>query len=479
MLLKIMPALFALEEAGGIPLFTGGFVRDRELGIDSKDLDIEVYRLDIDKVIDVLSRFGDAHLVGKSFGVVKLRIGQDEFDFSLPRRDVKVAEGHRGFDVEFDPMMRLQDACVRRDFTFNAMLLDPFTGEVFDFSEGRIDLHDKVIRHVSDEHFGGDPLRALRAFQFAGRFDMELDPETALLISKMVDDGAMNELPVERVWAEWEKWASRSIRPSLGLRALKDSDVLRLYPEIGLLDGLPQDKDHHPEGDAFQHTLFAVDAARGIAVRDDLDDDMRIVLVMAALCHDFGKPETTEFQDDGRVTTYGHDKAGVKPTEAFLARIGAPSWVVDHVVPLVREHMVFRFKGTFKEKTYRRLALRIAPTTLRMLSRVMEADGSARPPRMREDPFPELLEAAERLKVIDEAPEPLLKGRHLIEMGMKPGPAIGALIKSSFERQLDGKFETVDDVKAWGATIVCIFDQLNEAVDEDGNVVVNPILVKV
>jgi tRNA nucleotidyltransferase (CCA-adding enzyme) len=455
MILKILPALLGLKAAGGLPLLVGGFVRDRLLlGIDSKDIDVEVYGLSRDDIVNVLSQYGNPQLVGESFGVIKMRIGGDEFDFSLPRREVKSGKGHRGFDVEFDPWMQPKDACSRRDFTFNAMLFDPFKNEMLDFFKGQLDLRDRLIRHVSYEHFGEDPLRALRAFQFAGRFNMALDRDTALLICRMVANGEMDELPAERIWAEWEKWALKSKKPSAGLLVLKETAMLRMFPELQALDGLEQDADHHPEGDAFQHTMCAVDAACEIADREQLDDDMRLVLMLAAVCHDFGKASTTKRDEKGKLITHGHDKAGVAPTEAFLRRMLAPGWVVDHVLPLVRNHMVFRFRGDFKLRTYRRLALKMKPSNLRMLALLMEADGAARPPKPREDPFPELLTWAEELKVVDDAPKPILMGRHLLQLGMKGGPLVGEIIRMSFEAQLDGEFYDEDGAVAWAKDFV-------------------------
>jgi len=466
MILKILPALMGLRTAGGLPLLAGGFVRDRLLGIDSKDIDVEVYGLSRDDVVRALSRYGKPQLVGESFGVIKMRIDGDEFDFSLPRREVKSGKGHRGFDVEFDPWMQPRDACSRRDFTFNSMLMDPFKGETMDFFGGEGDLKNGVIRHVSDEHFGEDPLRALRAFQFAGRFDMELDRGTALLICRMVANGEMNDLPAERIWAEWEKWALKSKKPSAGLLVLKETAMLRMFPELQALDGLEQDPDHHPEGDAFQHTLHAVDAANWIALREELNDEERLVLMLAAVCHDFGKATTTKRQD-GKLITHGHDKAGVAPAQAFLERMLAPKWVVEHVLPLVRNHMVFRFRSDFKPRTYRRLAVKMKPSSLAMLALLMEADGAARPPKPMEDPFPELLDMASQLDVVEKAPEPLLKGRHLLQLGMKAGPMMGKLIRKSFEAQLDGAFDDEEGAVAWAN------DFINFKFDANGGLIID------
>ena len=190
----------AVSKAGGHAYLAGGVVRDRLLGRSPKDIDIEVYGMTREGLGRVLQRLGRVMEVGASFGVYKLRLGEDEFDISLPRRDSKVSKGHKGFRIHVDPDIDPSEACSRRDFTLNAMLEDPLTGEILDFFNGRKALEDRVLRHTS-KAFPEDPLRVLRGVQMAARFGLSMDEETKKLCSGL----DLTELPKERIWDEWSK----------------------------------------------------------------------------------------------------------------------------------------------------------------------------------------------------------------------------------------------------------------------------------
>lgn len=212
----------AFRREGLDPLLVGGSVRDSLLeGAQPKDLDFEVYGGGTERVAMLARKLGKASEVGQAFGVVKLVLsdGQD-IDLAVPRRDNKVGSGHRGFRVDTDPLMTVSEASSRRDFTINAMSYDPRLGVLIDPHGGLDDLGDRVLRHVSPA-FAEDPLRVLRAMQFAGRYAMTLHPDTASLCATLREEG--KTLPVERVRGEWKKWASKSKSPSFGLRALHDS----------------------------------------------------------------------------------------------------------------------------------------------------------------------------------------------------------------------------------------------------------------
>ncbi|HTO03906.1 MAG TPA: polynucleotide adenylyltransferase, partial [Opitutus sp.] len=209
----------------------GGGVRDWLLGLPSKDFDIEVAGVDFDALHRALSPFGATDVIGRSFGVIKVRSATSgaEYDFSLPRRESKTGSGHRGFAVAPDPSLSDAEAAARRDFTLNAIAYDPFTGALIDPHHGQRDLQARVLRHTSDA-FVEDPLRVLRAFQLAARFDFSLAPATAALCHRIAD--TFNELPVERVWGEWEKWAKKSIKPARGLAILEETGWLRHFVEV-------------------------------------------------------------------------------------------------------------------------------------------------------------------------------------------------------------------------------------------------------
>jgi tRNA nucleotidyltransferase (CCA-adding enzyme) len=243
----------------GRPRLVGGGVRDWLLGITPKDFDIEAGGVDFESLHRVLAPFGSTDVVGRSFGVLKVRSRTSgaEYDFSLPRRESKTGAGHRGFAVEPDPTLSDAGAAARRDFTVNAIALDPFTGALIDPYDGQRDLRAKVLRHTSTA-FVEDPLRVLRAFQLAARFDFTLAPETAALSRSIA--ATYPELAVERVWGEWEKWATKAIRPSRGLSVLAETGWLAHFPEVSALAGTPQEPEWHPEGDVFAHTQHCLDA---------------------------------------------------------------------------------------------------------------------------------------------------------------------------------------------------------------------------
>jgi tRNA nucleotidyltransferase (CCA-adding enzyme) len=441
----IQPILAAIRAAGGRPLIVGGAVRDALMGAEVKDIDIEVYGLSIDELFQVLARFGRVDAVGRSFGILKLRLpGAQELDVSLPRRESKVGAGHRGFMAAPDPTMTPREAAARRDFTWNALALTP-DGELLDFFGGAADLNAGVIRHTT-EAFAEDPLRVLRAMQFAARFDMRLAPETAALGHALLPEAPT--LAPERVWGEWLKWALRGRRPAAGLRVLAETGWLALYPELTALVGCPQDATWHPEGAVFEHTLYVCDAAAQIAERDHLAAEERAVLLFAALCHDLGKPATTVIGEDGRIRSPGHAQAGVELTEALLRRIGSPRAIVAPVVALVREHMA-HIGMTVTERSVRRLALRLSPATITQWSRLVEADHSGRPPLPPGAPGAPIVALAQQLGADAGRPAAILQGRHLIASGMEPGPQLGAMLQRAYHAQIDGAFATVEEGLAW------------------------------
>lgn len=441
-----------VDRYGWRVLAVGGWVRDRVIGALSKDLDVEVYgTYTIPELVQVLSALGKVDLVGRSFGVLKLRIDGIDLDVSTPRRENKAGRGHKGFLVEPDPTMTPMEAAARRDFTMNAMAFDPLSGEVLDFFGGREDLRRGVLRHVGPA-FAEDPLRVLRGFQFCGRFGLAAAPETVSLCRALREE--YETLPKERIWMEWEKWARKSTQPSKGLAFLVQTGWIGFYPELQALIGLEQDPVWHPEGSVWEHTKRAVDAMAAICEREGIAGEDRAILVFAALCHDLGKPAVTQVRD-GKVVSPGHDKAGEAPTRSLLARIGAPRALVERVVPMVATHMRhlgYRTDRARKERFVRRLAVDLRPATIAEWALVVEADHSARPPLAGGLPeaAAEIVRLAEELAVRDAAPKPILMGRHLIEeMGWKPGPHFRPILEAAYQAQLDGAFSDVAGAIAW------------------------------
>lgn len=434
-----------IRKAGGRPLLVGGCVRDMLLGHAPKDLDIEVYGLEPQRLVGALRQTFAVDLVGQSFGVIKLH--HYPIDISLPRRESKMGLGHRGFEILSDPWMTPEEAAARRDFTINAIAVDPSTEEIIDPFGGRQDMALRILRHTT-EHFVEDPLRVLRGMQLVSRFRLTPVPETIALCRTLFQE--YHALSVERIWGEWEKWAGRSIQPSLGLRFLSETGWLAAYPELAALQGCPQDPEWHPEGDVWLHTLLIVDEAALIGERDRLGGRDRAVLIFAALCHDLGKPATTAFLD-GRMRSYGHaDRTDI--VERFLTRLGPPKDLLLRVTTLVRHHLShIDFQGSARHIRRLTRALDEAGETLRMLARLVEADASSRPPRPRGLPttMEHMLNVAEALALDERGPRPILLGRHLLPMGIPPGPRMGAILKAAYEAQLDGAFQTVAEGLAW------------------------------
>lgn len=415
--------------AGGRAYIVGGAVRDGLLDLEPKDIDLEVFGIEEGVVEAILRRHCAIDAVGKSFGVFKLR-GVD-LDVSLPRRERKTGRGHQGFIAQADPFISISEAARRRDFTINALLLDPLTGKLHDPHGGRADLEGRLLRHTSTA-FAEDPLRVLRGMQFIARFDLRPAAETVRICQTIEPEG----LSSERCFDEWSKCLVKGKNIGAGLTFLKETGWVRYYPELEKLIGCPQDPQWHPEGDVWAHTLHALDA---FAQRRTGEWEEDLLVGFAVLCHDFGKPATTT-REDGRWRSPGHDRAGAEPTRAFLGRLTNRSKWIEEVVKLVEGHM--RPMALAQTKAGPAAIRRLARDVGRIdrLVRVVEADARGRPPLPPESDTVAhwLRERAEALQVERSAPKPLLQGRDLLALGMAPGPAMGQILKRIYEDQLDG-----------------------------------------
>lgn len=447
----------AVRSAGGRALLVGGCVRDELMGKQPKDWDVEIYGIEPARLRDLLDAFGTVSVVGEAFTVYKLGA---HLDVSLPRRERKTGRGHRAFFIEGDPDMTFAEAVSRRDFTINAILQDPLTGEIIDPCNGQKDLDQKMLRAVSLDTFGEDSLRVLRAAQFAARLEFDIDPQTAALC-RSID---LSDLPAERIWGEIEKLLLRSEHPSIGLQWLRDLGAIdQLFPEIKVLVDVPQDPEWHPEGDVFVHTRLVVDRARELI--DGLPYAKQVTVMLAALAHDFGKPATTEFID-GRLRSRGHEEAGVEPTVNFLDHLNIHTLdgydVRAQVVALVRDHLkpgeYFKKREEVGDGAFRRLARKCE---LDLLYRVAKADSLGRNadwvPREKwygAEAQEWFIARARELEVESKAPAPLLLGRHLLEMGLEPGPRIGEITKAVYEMQLDGRVRDLEEAQTAALEII-------------------------
>jgi tRNA nucleotidyltransferase (CCA-adding enzyme) len=430
----------AVREAGGRALIVGGWVRDRELGRTSKDIDIEVFGVESGALRELLKAFGSVNAVGESFTVFKVA----DVDVALPRRESKVGRGHKGFDVTGDPAMSPREAARRRDFTVNAISWDPLSGEFEDPFDGRGDIGRRVLRAVDERTFGEDSLRVLRAIQFAARFEFVLDPATEALCRRI----PLDDLPAERIWGEFEKLLLQAPRPSIGFElALRMGVIDALFPEIKALVGCPQEPEWHPEGDVWVHTLMVIDQARTRI--DDLDRPRQVAVMLGAVCHDLGKPPTTAFLD-GRIRSIDHEQAGVAPATAVLDRLNVHTMdgfdVRREVLGITAHHLKPGMFGMSKtpvsDGAFRRLAQKV---DLELLARVAKSDCLGREGDFDCSSMDWFLDRARQLGVEHAAPKPIVLGRHLIELGVRPGPLMGEILRAVYERQLDGSVTTLEE----------------------------------
>jgi tRNA nucleotidyltransferase (CCA-adding enzyme) len=429
----------AVRAAGGRALVVGGWVRDRLMGRESKDIDLEVYGVAADRVQRLLEAFGRVETVGESFQVYKL----GEIDVSLPRRESKSGRGHRAFVVAGDPSMSVAEAARRRDFTINAVAWDPLTDEYLDPCGGRGDIRRRLLRVVDPATFPDDSLRVLRAIQFAARFEFALDDQTRALCR----DIPLDDLPAERIWSEIEKLLFAP-RPSIGFALAMDLGVVaKLAPELHALAGCAQEPEWHPEGDVWVHTLQVIDQARQRI--DDLPRPQQLAVMLGAVCHDFGKPATTAIVDR-RIRSMDHEEQGVAPASAFLDRLNINAIdgydVRRQVLGIVAHHLKpgswAKVRAEVGNGAFRRLAQKV---DLDLLARVAKADCEGRQPgRFDCSAMDWFLERARALGVEHRAPAPILLGRHVLALGLEPGPRVGEIVKAVYEQQLDGSVQTLE-----------------------------------
>lgn len=426
-----------LARRGGRALLVGGCVRDQLLGAEPKDFDLEVFGISIDEVKLALGEHYRLDLVGASFGVIKLH-GLD-VDIALPRRETKLGLGHRAFATEYDQNISIADAAARRDFTVNAIYRDALSGEIIDPWRGTEDLKRKILRHVSS-HFSEDPLRVLRAMQFIARLGFNAAEETLRVCRAMT----IENLPQERQMGEWAKLLVKGREISKGLDFLRKTAWVDYYPELKRLIGCGQDPKWHPEGDVWNHTLQCLDAFA--AKREGISDQEELIVGLAVLCHDFGKPACTRYDPVKKaIRSLGHDEAGVEPTKSFLKRLTNEERIIKEVPELVRFHMrpYALWKGKASDGAIRRLSAKVG--RIDRLLRLAYADDAGRFP-FPSDPTPLewLRSQAKRLEVEKASPKPIVQGRDLIALGMKPSPEFGKILSRLYEAQLDGKFSDLE-----------------------------------
>ena len=324
-----------VEEAGGTAYFVGGYVRDKLLGIPNKDIDIEIHNIAPYILEDVLSEFGniEARTVGNNFGIYNIK-GYD-LDISLPRKEKATGKGHKDFEIVVDPFLSLEESAKRRDFTINALMEDILTGEIKDYFGGLDDLNKGIIRHIDDKTFIEDSLRVLRACQFAARFNFTIAPET-INLCKTMDLSALSK---ERVAGELTKALIKGETPSIFFDSLYEMEQTDWFKEVYALKGIKQDSEYHPEGDAYNHTMYVLDQASDLFPTGIGNSDRYLPFMLSALCHDFGKVNTTEINNKGRICAINHEITGIPIANDFLNRIYNNKGFTKYVDNMIEYHM--------------------------------------------------------------------------------------------------------------------------------------------
>lgn len=418
---------YMVGEKGGRAFYVGGFVRDKILGIDNKDVDMEVHGIKPEELLDILTEVGEPLSYGRSFGIYSLR-GHD-IDVAMPRRERAIGKGHRDFEVLLDPFIGTEAAARRRDFTINAIMEDVLTGELVDHFGGMQDLKKGIIRHIDTETFVEDPLRVFRGAQFASRFGFSVADETLELCRGM----DLSSLSRERVEDELKKALLKGKKPSLFFEVLRRAGGLDAwFPELKALIGLEQDPKFHPEGDVWTHTMEVLD--RAAAYRSVAEKPYAFMLL--ALTHDFGKALTTE-KINGRIHSYDHEIKGLTLIEEFLRRITNEKDVISYVLNMVPLHMKPNVAAASKSAvkvTNRMFDRAEAPVDLIYFAM------SDKPVMSGDNPFtgdPDFL--FERYKIYKETlAKPYVTGRDLVEAGLEPGEYFSEVLAYAHKLRLAG-----------------------------------------
>ena len=416
-----------VAERGGRAYFVGGFVRDRIMGIENKDIDIEVHGVHPEVLAEILDSLGKRTEMGADFGIFGLR-GYD-LDIAMPRKEEATGRGHKDFAVFVNPFLGTEKAAKRRDFTMNALMQDVETGEVIDHFGGVEDIRKGVIRHVNAQTFVEDPLRVLRAGQFAARFGFSVAEETVDL-SRTMD---LSALARERIMGELEKALLKADTPSIFFEEMRKMNQLSFwFPEVEQLIGVVQNPQFHPEGDVWTHTMMVLDQAAGLKERAANP----LGFMLAALTHDFGKVITTTVID-GRIRSREHEIKGLPMIKTFLKRITNETKLIKYVLNMDELHMYPKIMASqeAKNKSMNRLFDRaIDPEGLVLFTR---ADHMGRAGSVRDEKTEEFLEKS--LREFHETMEkPYVMGADLVAAGLKPGPYFSEILGFAHKLRLAG-----------------------------------------
>jgi poly(A) polymerase len=409
--------------AGGHQAFlVGGCVRDLLLGVKPKDFDIATDARP-DRIMDLFPRSGR---VGAHFGVVLVRDVFDQVDVATFRSDHDYLDGRHPEQVRFESDPR--EDVLRRDFTINGLMMDPRTGRVLDFIDGRGDLARGVIRAIGDPNarFREDHLRLLRGVRFAARFGFEIEPVTFDAMRR--DHALILKVAMERVREELVRILTEG-GARRGFELLDASGMLLdLLPEVAAMKGVAQPPEYHPEGDVWQHTLLLLEQLC----------QPTSTLALGALLHDVGKPATFRVAD--RIRFDGHVEEGVRLARLILTRLRFSREEIEQVEALIDNHMRFKDVGRMKESTLKRF-LRLPAFTEHLELHRLDVMSSNKRLENYDLAKAKLEEyTAEHLQ-----PAPLVTGADLIGMGYEPGPQFSKILALLEDAQLEGHIRSQEE----------------------------------
>lgn len=437
---------------GGRLFIVGGWIRDRFMGIKPTDLDLMTLGLSEDIVIDIFGQFGQFEKVIGNAPVFMFSCNGESVEVALARKEISVSQGKHGFDFVADESVTLKEDLSRRDFTINAMAEDFLTGDIFDFFGGQSDIEGEILRPVSDA-FEQSPERIFRGMAQAARFDFIPTNEFFDMGVEMKKD--FNTIPVEQIWRHFEKMLLKGKNIALGLDILRFIDWVEFFPELDNLIGCEQDSEWHPEGDVFIHTQLVVNEMTRLCDEENIQGRQRVKMLLSAICHDMGKPDTTFVNEEGRIVSPGHAQEN-EVILSFLDRIGCPESLKDDVLTLANEHMVHVSVDKVTTRFVKRLSNRLGQVTIKELSMLVEADHSGRDlPKGMPEKMQLILELADSLDLTEQEIQGLIMGRHLIARGMTPSPKFGEILNKCFEAQLNEEFDNLDDGLVWLENNIC------------------------
>lgn len=441
-----------IHQLGGKSLLVGGAVIDSILNIPVKDWDIEVHGISLSDLKNFLASNNISFQeVGKKFGVLTCTLQEISVDLSIPRRENNIGIGHKDFQIELDPNMSIEEAAMRRDLTINSMAKDLFTGELHDPFNGMKDLREGRIKAINPETFVEDQLRVLRIMQLLPRKGKFVDTDTLFLCKTLVHDFVPDvfvedklvrkgTIPRERLFEEFTKLLLKANKPSLGLNFLKESTWLVHFPELAVLIECEQNQEWHPEGDVWNHTLMVVDNAA--TLRDQVPEKDRLAFMFGALLHDMGKPVTTTSD----LRSPGHDAKGVFVARRFMERLTNNVDLIEKVCNLVRFHMIpgQLDRDEAKKSSWKRLHNR---SDLNLLGFLSKCDSAGRTGRSLNDPHSPSERCWELLEEFGVEPiKPLVMGKDLINLGLKPGPQFGKILSQLYEAQIEDETLSKEDL---------------------------------